>query len=557
MAKVHFFPADVSVEAERGTTILQAALKAGVVLESPCNGEGTCGKCKVKLQPQYLACIVEEEGHRLTKAEKAEGFVLSCQAKIQDDIQVEVVPQQKNHTLQILSRGKSLEVELAGLIAKVYDEEKQNTQVWADDRLLGTEKGDTVQQNLGVVVDIGTTTLVASLININNGEEVETASSLNPQSLHAQDVLSRIKLASEPEGLELMYSGVVKEINGLIASVAKKAGVNPQHIYEVIFSGNTCMLHLATGVNPESLGKHPYIPQVRGGNHVGAAEHGLKIAPFGLIYLPPIVSAYVGADITSGILAADIKGQKGVTLFVDIGTNGEMVIGVDGRLAAASTAAGPAFEGMNITHGMRAGDGAIELFEISPEGQITLETIGNAPAVGICGSGLLDIVGELVANGVIGKTGRYVAPERTDLPQNLKERMVKKEGKPVFLVAPGVWLTQKDVRQVQLAKGAVRAGIEFLLKASEISAEQVDRILIAGSFGYHLRAKSLLNIGMLPQEFADRIEFVGNTSKTGGEALLLNTDCREKISQIVEDIEVLDLAAYENFDKVFVECLGF
>ncbi|HEX3031023.1 MAG TPA: ASKHA domain-containing protein [Bacillota bacterium] len=558
MAKVHFFPADVSVEAERGTTILQAALKAGVVLESPCNGEGTCGKCKVRLQSQYLSCIVEEgDHHRLSAAEKAAGFVLSCQARIQDDLEVEVVPQQKNHTLQILSKGKSLDVELSGLIDKVYDGESQTTQIWAGDELLGSEKGDTTQQNFGVVVDIGTTTLVASLIDINKGEELETASSLNPQSLHAQDVLSRIKLASAEEGLELMYSGVITEINSLIAQVARKAGVELHNVYEVIFSGNTCMLHLATGVNPESLGKHPYIPQVRGGNHVGAAEHGLKIADFGLIYLPPIVSAYVGADITSGMLAADIKEQEGVTLFVDIGTNGEMVIGVNGKLAATSTAAGPAFEGMNITHGMRAGHGAVELFEIGPEGQIKIETIGNAPAVGICGSGLLDIVGELVAHGVINKTGRYVDPSRTDLPESLKERLVKKEGKPVFIIAPNVWLTQKDVRQVQLAKGAVRAGIEFLLQASEISAEQVDRVLIAGSFGYHLRAKSLLNIGMLPREFDGKIDFVGNTSKTGGEALLLNTDCRDKISDIVADIEVLDLAGYENFDRVFVDCLGF
>ena len=396
MVKVNFVTDNKFVTVERGTTILEAARKIGVVIESPCNAVGVCGKCKVKVVSGNLKDIIQDGEHHLSEEEKAEGFVLSCQAKVMADVDIEVISKNSNNTLKILNHGQSFDVELDNYIRKQYREDNK-TYVYAGERVIGEEEGDTTALSFGIVVDIGTTTVVASLVNINTGEELYSVSVLNPQSIHEQDVLSRIKFASDEKGLDIMYHGIIDEINLLLAQITKETGIDPKYIYEVIFSGNTCMIHLAANVNPYSLGKYPYTPELRGGSYLSAKEHKLNISEIGLIYLPPIISAYVGPDITSGVLAARLQDRKGTTLFVDIGTNGEMVIGRDGKLSATSTAAGPAFEGMNITYGMRAQRGAIEYFNIEEDGSIEIKTIENEKAVGICGSGLLDIVGELVS----------------------------------------------------------------------------------------------------------------------------------------------------------------
>jgi uncharacterized 2Fe-2S/4Fe-4S cluster protein (DUF4445 family) len=242
-----------------------------------------------------------------------------------------------------------------------------------------------------------------------------------------------------------------------------------------------------------------------------------------------------------------------VTLFVDIGTNGEMVLAVDGGLAATSTAAGPAFEGMNITFGMRAARGAIEGFMVE-EDNIVVKTIGNADPQGLCGSGLLDLVGELAYTGVLGSSGRFVKHHPDPL---LEERLEAVDGKTIFRVAGPVLLTQKDVRQVQLAKGAVRAGIELLLKSEGLNSADVDRVLIAGSFGYHLRTRSLVNLGLLPPKFTDRVEFVGNTSKTGGRAFLLNASLRSQMSELAAGVTIVELANDPAFERTFVAALAF
>lgn len=556
MVKVNFITNNKSVEVEKGTTILEAARKIGVVIESPCNAVGVCGKCKVKVVSGNLKDIIQDGEHHLSEEEKAEGFVLSCQAKVMADVDIEVIAKNSNKTLKILSHGHSFDIELDNYINKKYKEDNK-TYIYAGEELIGEEEGDTTALSFGVVVDIGTTTLVASLVNINTGEELYSVSALNPQSIYAQDVLSRIKFASDEEGLEVMYGGIIKELNSMLKKITKETGIDKKYIYEVIFSGNTCMIHLASNTNPYFLGKYPYTPELRGGSYLSAKDNRLNISEIGSIYLPPIISAYVGPDITSGVLATRLQGRKGTTLFVDIGTNGEMVIGKDGKLSATSTAAGPAFEGMNITYGMRAQRGAIEYFNIEEDGSIEIKTIEDEKAVGICGSGLLDIVGELVSNKVIGKSGKFASSESSDLPEALKRRLVKLDGKTAFEISEGVLLTQKDIRQVQLAKGAVRSGIEFLMRSKEVKADKVDKIQIAGSFGYHLRAKSLINIGLLPKEFEGKIEFVGNTSKSGGHAFLVNKNYRAEMENLVKEIEVVELSKGEDFDKIFIKCLSF
>ncbi len=555
MVRVDFKQAGVSVQAEKGSTILEAARKAGVMIESPCNGAGTCGKCLVRMSVQSDSNVIQKASRHSNRT-LASGMVLACQTEIYSDVIIDDIPNTAPQGLKILDQGQSLAVELDCSISKKYDAELAATLIYMDGQLLGTEKGDSAAKNYGVVVDIGTTTLVAALIDLNTGDELSSRSALNPQALQAQDVLSRIRFASEKAGLAVMYTGAIQEINRMITEIAKQAQVKKSHIYEVVFSGNTCMLHLAANVNPESLGRYPYTPVIDGARHLKAIEFNLDIAEFGLIYLPPIISSYVGADITSGILACKLHEREGITLFVDIGTNGEMVLAVNGKLVATSTAAGPAFEGMNITHGMRAGVGAIESFEITLDG-IIIKTIGEAESVGICGSGLLDIVGELVAHGVIDKNGKLKDPKSMEFPEFIKERLTRRDGKLVFALSEQVWLSQKDIRQVQLAKGAIRSGIEFLLANEAITAAEVEQVLIAGSFGYHLRVKSLINLGLLPAEFDGKVEMVGNTSKSGGQAFLLNKNYRRDMKALVKRVGRIELADYQDFDRVFVKCLGF
>ncbi|HWQ71599.1 MAG TPA: ASKHA domain-containing protein [Desulfitobacteriaceae bacterium] len=555
MKKIRFAPLNITLEVPAGTTILEAAREAGLSIESPCNGAGVCGKCK--LPAGQIAPI----GALLIKKSKAapaeQDYILACQACLQDDLIVSLAQVERDGSLKILSTGKSFVYDFDPAVKKCYHPESDTTTVFLDGKRVAEEQGSTQNNNQGIVIDIGTTTLVASLIDLNTGEEIASESALNPQAVHAQDVLSRIHLAAEEGGLRLLYREIIKEINRLIEIITARSAVDAQKIYEIVFSGNTCMIHLATNADPASLGKYPYRAKISGGSYDSAAGHKIKIAPAGVVYLPPIISSYIGPDITSGVLAAQLHVLAGTTLFVDIGTNGEMVISRDGRLVAASTAAGPAFEGMNIEFGMRAANGAVEVFDIAENGEIKIRTIGDCKTVGVCGSGLLDIVGELVAHKVILKSGKFADPENNSLNENLAGRLKKNGKKPVFYISDDVYITQKDIRQVQLAKGAIRTGIEFLMNSLQITAADVDRVQIAGSFGYHLRAKSLINIGLLPPEFADKIEFVGNTSKTGGQAFLLNRSHKTEMKRLTERVEVIELTDYENFDKVFVRFLNF
>ena len=549
MPTIYFQNENLSIEVPEGTTILEGARKAGVSIESPCNGTGVCGKCRIKLSRS----LPGEEG--AAKAQKEETTALACQTRVTGDIRVRTLPRENNGTLKILHSGDRLDVPLEPRIVKKFLPAEGRTLLLAGGERITTEAGDTTVSSFGAVVDIGTTTLVVSLIDLTTGKELASASALNPQAVYAQDVLSRINFAQEEEGLKQLNAALIRKLNEMIGEIADSQRSDMANIYEAVYSGNTCMLHLAANESPLSLGKYPYTPRITGGSSLSASANGLGISPHGLIYLPPVISAYVGADITSGILATRLQKRNGTTLFVDIGTNGEMVIARDGVLSATSTAAGPAFEGMNITCGMRAAAGAGEYFEIQ-DGKAEFRTIGNLPPAGICGSGLLDLAGELVSCGAVTKSGRFET-DVSKLPEGIQNRLTKREGKTVFVIDGGVTLTQKDIRQIQLAKGAVRAGIEYLLKSADVRAGEVDEVLIAGSFGYHLRAKSLIHIGLLPGAFEGKIRFVGNTSQTGGEAFLLNRSCREEMEGLVRDVKVLELANYKDFDRLFVGCLPF
>jgi uncharacterized 2Fe-2S/4Fe-4S cluster protein (DUF4445 family) len=523
-----------------GANILEAARRAGIKIETPCGGIGVCGKCGVGI-------------------EGTGDFVPACRTAVENNA-VYIVKnyEEENNSLRILSGGIGFTHGLNPFISKKYASKKYatgKTEVYGGGVLLGVEEGDTTASLYGLAVDIGTTTIVVSLADLQTGKTPASESALNPQSLYAQDVLGRIHFAGKGRGLNVLYNAFIEALNGMIETLAGKTGINTLNIYEVVYSGNTTMLHLACNVDPSSMGRYPYAYQLTGGCH--REDRRLSASPFARIYLPPVISAYVGADITSGILITRIAYKKGVTLFIDIGTNGEMVLARDGRMAASSTAAGPAFEGMNISCGMRASTGAIESFTVEDSGSFSYKTIGGAKATGICGSGLLDIAGELVRSGVIDKNGRLVPPETGTYSPTLKERIQRIEGKYAFLITGGVYLSQKDVRQIQLAKGAIRCGIEMLLSRFGVTAEAVDEVIISGSFGYHLNERSLINIGLLPSQFAGKISFAGNTSLSGAAAFLLNVSFRDEIKELAARVDRVELAQDAEFERTFIQYMGF
>jgi uncharacterized 2Fe-2S/4Fe-4S cluster protein (DUF4445 family) len=417
--------------------------------------------------------------------------------------------------------------------------------VWAGQELIASLPNRVA--NLGIAVDIGTTTLVVALVDLGSGDELAVASALNPQTAYGHDVLSRIHFAAEPDGLATMQRALVDGLNVLIRQVCQRAGVDTGHIHEAVLGGNTCMLHIAAAVNPAPLGRAPYRPSLTGGSHLRAAELGLGIAAHGLAYLPPVVSGFVGADITAGILATDLHRSRQTALLLDIGTNGEMVLAHAGELWATSTAAGPAFEGVNIECGMRAAPGAVDTVSATD-----VHTISDAPAIGICGSGLVDLVSCLVRSGAIGKNGRFEAKAVPPVG-NWDER----EGRCLLRLSDGVVLTQKDVRQVQLAKAAIRAGLDALLAGAKVRRQDVERVLVAGSFGYHLRPDSLAGSGLLPAKLAAKVEAVGNTCKAGAVTLLSNAGTRRELESVAARVRSIELANDAAFARRFVEQMAF
>lgn len=554
MVQVHFRSHDVHIEVPEGSSLLDAARRAHIRLEAPCNGGGTCGKCKVRLDGAARAGTHVVGNRNLSREDEAQGWVLLCSTLIDADVALDL-PGSSELGLRILEHGRRIDLPVAPWIGKRHVPARDATEVLGGGEVLGEDAGDTTTRTYGVAVDIGSTTVVASLVDLGTGSQVGSASSLNPQAVHAQDVLSRVKLGSAPDGLALLHGEVMAEIDRLIGVLAFEARIPRRRIYEVVLAGNTCMLHLAAKVDPEPLGRYPYTPTLRGPRHLPARGLGLTISPLGVAYFPPVVSGFVGADITAGILSTRLAEAKGVTLFVDIGTNGEMVLGRDGALQATSTAAGPAFEGMNIACGMRAARGAIERASLEG-GAVAVKTIDDAPAIGLCGSGLLDAVAELAAHGVIEPSGRFTK-KRDHLPPGLQAQFASRDGKPVFHLTPEVFLSQGDIRQVQLAKGAVRAGIDILLQRNGLAAADVDRAWIAGSFGYHLTVRSLVDIGLFPPEFDGKVEYVGNTSRTGAEALLTNADSRDTLKRLVSQVDAVELANDENFTQAFVAAMAF
>jgi len=526
---VTFEPSGTRTEVPAGVTVREAAASAGVRLNAPCGGLGTCGRCAVTLTG-ILEAPGADESVLLAPEALARGVRLACRTRVIGDITVRPLTADSTASLRIVE---------AGDLGDITIEAPELRGITGDDPLLGA------------VVDIGTTTVVVALVDLRTGEQYASASSLNPQHPFGHDVMSRITHAAA-NGVASLRDPIVRAVEDLVLAVLTDAGFAVTELREVAIAGNTTMVHLLLGIDPAPLGTAPYEPAFidpvdRPGSELGFARLGTAG-----VYVLPGIPAFVGADITAGLLATRLAERTEPALLVDLGTNGEMVLRTSDGLVGASTAAGPALEGASIAYGMRAESGAIERVALRGDG-LSIGTIAGAEPRGLCGSGLIDLIAVLLDTGVIDHTGRL----RDDAAHPLGAKVSTVDGVRAFEVAGGVFLTQKDVRQVQLAVAAVASGIDLLLHAAGLAREDVTELIIAGGFGYHVRAEALVRMGMVPAQWADRVSFAGNTAKAGTMLALLDSATRRRAEAIARHVRTVDLASQPDFQQRFIAAMTF
>lgn len=529
MASVMIAQTGRKIVCEDGANLLKTLLDAGVFVDNPCNGTGVCGKCKVRVLSGKVSGISETERPLLKPEEVEEGIRLSCMTEVCGDVEVETLQKERKH--KVLTKGY------------VPDFEK-----------------DMFDGGYGIIIDIGTTTVVTALVDLKSGDELANASMINAQKHYGLDVLTRITYEYEhPDcGIRELQEAIVQSINAMIEEVCQEVSVDRTQIMEIDVAANCTMMHMLLGVDARSIGKSPYKPEFLEAQRLPAKDIGLKAGENTVLYCLPQVSAYIGADIVAGTYVCELEKEEGNVLFIDIGTNGEIVLASHGRLLCCSCAAGPALEGMNISSGMRAAEGAVEDVKITEEG-IVLKTIEDQEPVGICGSGILAVVKELLRTGIVKKTGVFVKKDKLD-ETDYRYPMIRMNGtKREFILhkEPELLVTQGDVRQVQLAKGAILSGFVALLNKAGIDMTDLDKVMIAGQFGAHLPAESLVGTGILPKEVKDKLVYVGNSSKTGAYMTLMSGKVKDEVEALAAKMEYMELAETENYERIFTDSMIF
>lgn len=609
--KVTFNPGGEELVVHEGITIKEAIAISGLDFDFPCGGRGRCGKCRIKILEKVLP-PTEKEIKYLDKKELLEGIHLACEIKIYDDIIVQLnTGKEQVHnillssverafTIEPLLKKNYLEVELPSLNDQKSDLKRlkemltlQNdnyedlkigipilqdlpfllreaqhhiTVVTDNNEILGIERGDTTEKMLGVAFDIGTTTIVAYLLDLYTGKELAVASSLNPQVKFGADVISRTTYANQNiDGLKIMQASLLKVLDKLIGDTLEKSGMLREEVYSISVVGNTCMHHLFLGISPRYIAAVPYVPVVGEPLSLKASDFQFHINPAGRVFLLPNIAGFVGADTVAVILATEMDKSEDIKLAIDIGTNGEMVLGSSENLFACSTAAGPAFEGAQISSGMRGAVGAIDHVHFNET--MTYTVIGNEKPQGICGSGLLDTIAGLVELGIINKRGRLLSPEQFTNPtaKFYENHIIEHEGANAFLVIPKgetdhgrpIMITQNDITSLQLAKGAISAGIKILVEECGITIADIKEVLLAGAFGNYMDPRSACIIGLIPMELENKIRMVGNAAGTGSKLALLSKSEYNRSDTIATTVKYIELAAQKHFNKEFAKGMQF
>ncbi len=607
MHEVHFLPVDIQVNASPDTDLLTLSRQAGIAIEQTCNGKGTCGKCVVRvegavtdpspsevkllgdsaLQRGYrLACCTFPRGTvRVTVAEARGVQVLATSVNVESlrgqsgmrkqylQLPVPSLSDQRDDLTRVLE-GLGIGVTpdlsqpaLAGLHDALRQEQFACTALLWNQRLLGVEPGDTTARLYGVGFDIGTTTVVGYLMDLNSAEQVGVATMLNPQTQFGGDVISRIEFSSASRSqARMLQESIIHALDDLIETLCVHARISAQDVCLISVAGNTTMLHLALGLPAMSIAQAPYIPVVTHGLDLSATAAGLvNVSCSARLITVPHIASYVGADITADLLTCGMLDRTSSTLMIDIGTNGEMVLGCGGRLVAASTAAGPCFEGGSIRHGMRATTGAIHAVRLDASG-IHLDVIGDGQPAGLCGTGLVDLVSEMVRTQLVDESGRLQLAEDSgcDLEALTGRVRETEQGNEFVLVyaqdsATGndIVLTQRDVRQVQNAKAAIMAGIEIMCAKLSIRPSDIDAVLLAGAFGNYISRSAAIRIGLLPAVPEERVESIGNAAGVGAVMYLLSSSVREAADTVAQRVDYIELSGEPDFTEAYADAMFF
>ena len=604
MSKINIVNNGKEIIYNNGENLLEILLREGIFIDNPCNGKGVCGKCRIKVTDGNAGEPSATESKLLEARELEKGIRLSCLINPDKDLSIELFQEEGVHkvltagyipefdfntdvrktvvniTKPGLENQTPFEEQLKGatginniriqsLFTSEYIEGKYTAVIYKDE-IIGIEEGDTSDSLFGVAVDIGTTTVVCELVDMNTGKQLAHSSMINAQKHFGLDVLTRItyEIENPEDGIRKLQSAIVDSINDMIGDVCSQTGIDKRHIYEISVGANCTMMHMLLGISAKTIGKSPYAPIFTASKNVLAKEIGINISEGGRIYCLPSVSSYIGADIVAGAYVCNLHHSKGNILFIDIGTNGEIVLSKSGKLLSCSCAAGPALEGMNISSGMRASEGAIEDIEIK-DGKVDIRIIGDKEPSGICGSGILAAVRELVKTGIIRKDGAFIKKDRLD-ESDFRHSMIQMNGKKrEFIVwnkgttdddkvnGEKILITQGDVRQVQLAKGAILSGFIALLNKAGITMEELDKVMIAGQFGAHLPADSLTGTGILPEGVRDKLEYVGNSSKAGAYMALMSSCVKKGMEELAVNMDYMELGAIEGYERLFSDCLIF
>jgi len=620
--KLIFLPDSKDVSVKAGATIMEAAEKAAVFINTLCGGNGACGKCRVQVMDGKVRAD-KNSISLLSKEEIEEGYVLACQAKVDNDMEIVIPPESRLEEEQILTEQPVVDYSqpekvsvtkiptdpmtlfeplvqkiflelqgptqkdnigdieriirelrkktdfqdfetslrcLQGLAAKLRDNNWKVTVTLAKHgdlwRILDIEPGDTSDQNYGLAIDVGTTTVVAQLVHLKSGRVIGIAGSHNLQAHYGEDVISRMIFAcSRDGGLNSLHEAIIKNINTLIKKLTDEKGIDAEQITAIVAAGNTTMSHLLLSLIPCSIRLDPYVPTANIFPQVRAGEVNIDINPEGILETIADVASYVGGDIVAGVLACGIADRPEIKILIDVGTNGEIVIGNNEWMVCCSASAGPAFEGGGIKNGMRAARGAIERFKID-DGKVTYQTIGKAKPRGICGSGLIDCIYEFVQKGIIDHDGKFNLSIKND-------RVIEKDGEVQFIVVSSqqtetgkdLTIMESDISNIIRSKGAVFAAINSLMGYVGLRFDDIDTFYVAGGFGTYLDIPKAIGIGLLPDIDPKRIQFIGNSSLMGARIALLSSHAFERTIKIANGMTNIELSTYQPFMDEYVAAM--
>lgn len=625
--KITFYPAEKSVEAEKGKTILSAAISAGVYINSSCGGDGVCGRCKIIVRK---GLVVSQPTGRISLEERAKGVYLACLTTAQSDLEVEVPPEsrvdfeklsaqevdmrmkglyEESEEVEELEPGKEegpfihsplstklyLEIPRPGLQDNISDLERLYREIrrvsdipimqagLANIRKLGEllrdsgwkitvtlgkrnetveivliEPGDMSARNFGMAFDIGTTTISSQLVDLNSKKVLGTRAAYNKQASFGSDVITRIIYAQEEDGLEKLHHAVIDTMNQMIQELTQEHNIDLNDVNCVLCAGNTTMVHLLLRVDPTYIRREPYVPTANFVPVIRALEAGIKINPRGLLSCVPGVSSYVGGDTTAGVLSSGQYKEEDLSILIDVGTNGEIVLGSKEFLVSCAASAGPAFEGSGVTCGMRASKGGIQKVEIDPATfAVKTHTIGDARPRGICGSGYIDILAQMLKTGIIDKSGRIIAENKSRIRQSTLGREFVLVFKEDADSSSDIVINEADIDNLKRAKGAIYAATSILVRHMGLEFSSIKKFFIAGGFGTYLDIENAVRIGLLPDLERKKFSFIGNSSLAGARQMLLSYEASTRADDIARKITYFELSVDPAYMDEYMASLFF